>query len=232
MGDVRRVYVEKRPGFDVLAGGIKKDLCENLGKNILALRMLYRYDVEGMQDEEFNKALNSVFSEPAVDEIFLEDFVYSDGDKVFAVEYLPGQYDQHADSAAQCVQLLTQGILPNVHVARVYVLSGQLTDSDMEDIKSYIINPVDSREASFEKPESLEMTYDIPKDVMILEGFCSLDKDGIRDMHKDLGLAMHVDDLAFCQKYFQSEDRDPSITEIRVIDTYWSDHCRHTTFFN
>ncbi|MFZ5974189.1 MAG: AIR synthase-related protein, partial [Bacillota bacterium] len=230
MGFVRRLYVEKRPGFDVKADGLKRDLCENLGADIKKLRLLYRYDVSGMSDEEFAMARASVFSEPAVDTMYDEEFTYAPDARVFAVEYLPGQYDQHADSAAQCVQLLTQKERPAVRVATVYVLEGGISDAQFKRIKEYVINPVDSKEAASEKPDSLDTVYDVPEDVAVLDGFCALDKDALKELHETLGLAMHMDDLAFCQKYFRDEHRDPTITEIRVIDTYWSDHCRHTTF--
>lgn len=230
MALVRRLFVEKRAGFDVKADGLKRDLVENLSVDIKNLRLLYRYDVAGMQDGEFDMARASVFSEPAVDAVYDETFPCADGARTFAVEYLPGQYDQHADSAAQCVQLLTQKERPQVRVATVYVLEGDLSDPDFARIKEYVINPVDSREADMQKPETLDETYDAPADIEVLTGFCALDAEGIKTLHDRLGLAMHIEDLAFCQSYFREERRDPTLTEMRVIDTYWSDHCRHTTF--
>jgi phosphoribosylformylglycinamidine synthase len=230
MGFVRRLYVEKRGGFNVKASGLKRDLCENLGVSIGDLRVLYRYDISGMDDDEFMMARASVFSEPAVDSVYDETFPHDDGARVFAVELLPGQYDQHADSAAQCVQLLTQKERPEVRVATVYALTGDISKEDLRRIKDYVINPVESREASMDKPDSLETAYDVPGDVAVLDGFCGLDGNGLKQLHESFGLAMHREDLAFCQRYFRDEGRDPTITELRVIDTYWSDHCRHTTF--
>lgn len=230
MGLVRRLYVEKRAEFNIKAAGLKKDLCENLGVDIENLRVLYRYDVAGMSENEFLMARAAVFSEPAVDTVYDEELNCAEGARVFAAEYLPGQYDQHADSAAQCVQLLTQRERPQVRVATVYVLEGYLTDDDMQRIKDYLINPVDSREADMSKPESLDTAYELPEDVAVLSGFRGLDEGALNGLHRSLGLAMHPEDLTFCQRYFRDEERDPTITEIRVIDTYWSDHCRHTTF--
>ena len=229
---VRRIFVEKIAGMDVAAKAVKADLKNNLG--ILGLenvRLLNRYDVEGISDEEYEAAKYLVFSEPNVDEVTDEEFICPDGCKLFAVEYLPGQYDQRADSAAQCIQILTQKERPEVRAAQVYVLEGDISDADLEAIKKYSINPVESREASLVKPDTLKLKLDIPEKVDTLTGFTALDDDAIRNMRSDMGLAMSAEDLIFCRDYFKNtEKRDPYITEIRVIDTYWSDHCRHTTF--
>ncbi|BCI61113.1 phosphoribosylformylglycinamidine synthase [Solibaculum mannosilyticum] len=228
---VLRVYVEKRPGFDIEAHHILSDLQEHLGLRALTgLRLANRYDVEGLSAGQFESAKVTVFSEPN------QDFVYderwpTDGQRVFAIEYLPGQYDQRADSAAQCIQLLTQGERPKVTNARVYALEGDISDEDFERIQHYLVNPVESRIASMEKPENLDMEVEYPGDVPLVEGFIRMDADAIAQYWKQMGFAMSVEDLRFCQDYFRdTERRDPTVTELRVIDTYWSDHCRHTTF--
>jgi len=228
---VRRVYVEKKPGFDIAAKSALSDFRNFLGKSSLSdLRLLNRYDVEGAGDSEFEEVVKNVFSEPAADFVYYGEFDKNPGDKCFAVEYLPGQYDQRADSAVQCIELLNPGNPPVVKCATVYVLSG-ITDCDLEDIKKYVINPVDSREAGMDLPETLKEDYPEPDDVEIIEGFRALDETGLRKFLSAYGLAMSFEDLMFVQKYFaQDERRDPTIAEIRVIDTYWSDHCRHTTF--
>ncbi len=226
---VYRVYVEKKRPLADEARSLKNDLTSLLGiAGLEDVRIINRYDAENISEELFNAAIRTVFSEPQVDnaysEIFLEDA------RVFAVEYLPGQFDQRADSAAQCIQIISQGERPTVRSARVYALYGDLTDEDAEKVKKYVINPVEAREASLDKPETLAMEYVVPQDVAVAEGFLSLDRAGLEAMGAKLGLAMDTDDLAFCQSYFAAERRDPTITEIRMIDTYWSDHCRHTTF--
>ena len=228
---VRRVFVEKRAGFNVEAVQLLSDIRENLAvKGLEDMRVLKRYDISGLDDSEYQAARDSILSEPNCDRIF-EDSLPKDEYNYFAVEYLPGQYDQRADSAAQCVQLLTQKERPLVRSATVYGLKGTLSKDELSRIKSYLINPVESREADMGKPDTLVMQADTPPDVKILDGFCKLDKAGIKEMTKQFGLAMSAEDLAFCQEYFRDvEKREPSFTEIRVIDTYWSDHCRHTTF--
>ena len=230
--NVRRIFVEKIPGMDVAAKAVYSDLKTNLGiSGLKNVRLLNRYDVEGISEEEYESAKYLVFSEPNVDTVTDEVFTCPDGSKLFAVEYLPGQYDQRADSAAQCIQILTQKERPEVRAAQIYVLEGDISDADVEAIKKYSINPVESREASLEKPDTLKLKLDIPEKVAILEGFISLSDEEIVKMRKDMGLAMSAEDLLFCRNYFKdTEKRDPTITEIRVIDTYWSDHCRHTTF--
>lgn len=229
---VRRIFVEKKTPFDVEAKSLQKDLKENLNiEAIENLRILNRYDVSGISDEEYERAKYIIFSEPVVDRAYDEEITINDKEKVFAVEYLPGQYDQRADSASQCIQILTQNEKPIVRCAKVIIISGDLNDEDLEKIKRYYINSVDSMEAALEKPLSLDMEWEVPKDVEILEGFIDKDSDELKEFMNAQGLAMSFEDLKFCQDYFKStEKRDPSITEIKVIDTYWFDHCRHTTF--
>jgi phosphoribosylformylglycinamidine synthase len=229
---VRRIFVEKKKGFDVEAGSLYRDLKYNLGIGGLnSVRIVNRYDIEGISDEEFENSKRTIFSEPPVDEVFDEKIEISSGSRVIAIEYLPGQYDQRADSASQCVQILTHGERPNIKVAKLVVLTGQISDSEYEKAKNYLINPVESHEASMEKPASLDVEVDIPADVKVLNGFIAKSSEEIKNLWNEMGLAMSVEDLEFCQKYFRdTEKRDPTYTEIRVIDTYWSDHCRHTTF--
>ena len=231
--NVRRIFVEKIAGMDVAAQAAAADFRNNLGiSGLKNVRLLNRYDVEGLSAEEYESAKTLVFSEPNVDRVYDEFFECPADCRMFAVEYLPGQYDQRADSAAQCIQILTQKERPEVRAAQVYVLEGaSLTEEDVARIKNYCINPVESREASSEKPQTLSMKLDIPERVETMNGFTALSDIEIVKMRNDMGLAMSAEDLLFCRNYFkETEKRDPSITEIRVIDTYWSDHCRHTTF--
>ena len=226
---VSRIYVEKKPGFDVEAQQLKGELTEILGiKGIEALRIINRYDVEGIDEELFRSCVPTVFSEPQVD-VTYDELPASDG-AVFAVEFLPGQFDQRADSASECVQLISQGERPAVRSAKVYMLSGALDEAAIEAIKHYVVNPVEARIASLDLPETLYMETPEPQPVEVLDGFRELDETGLAAFISERGLAMDEADIAFCQQYFRDEDRDPTITEIRVIDTYWSDHCRHTTF--
>ena len=226
---VSRIYVEKKPGFDVEAQQLKGELTEILGiKGIEALRIINRYDVEGIDEELFRSCVPTVFSEPQVD-VTYDELPASDG-AVFAVEFLPGQFDQRADSASECVQLISQGERPAVRSAKVYMISGALDEAAIEAIKHYVVNPVEARIASLDLPETLYMETPEPQPVEVLDGFRELDEAGLAAFIADRGLAMDEADIAFCQQYFRDEDRDPTITEIRVIDTYWSDHCRHTTF--
>lgn len=229
---VKRIYVEKKPGFNIEAQGLFADLKENLGVNRLEnLRIINRYDISGITEEEYIKSRNIIFVEPPLDMAYDEHLEISTNDRVFAMEYLPGQYDQRADSAAQSVQILTQKERPNIASAKVIVLSGQIDDEDFDKIKNYCINPVESREASLDKPESLEYEAVIPADIEILEDFIEKTTTELAEFYRAAGLAMSFEDLLFCQGYFRdTEKRNPTITEIRVIDTYWSDHCRHTTF--
>ena len=226
---VSRIYVEKKPGFDVEAQQLKGELTEILGiKGIEALRIINRYDVEGIDEELFRSCVPTVFSEPQVD-VTYDELPASDG-AVFAVEFLPGQFDQRADSASECVQLISQGERPVVRSAKVYIISGALDEAAIEAIKHYVVNPVEARIASLDLPETLHMETPEPAPVEVLDGFRELDEAGLAAFISERGLAMDEADIAFCQQYFRDEDRDPTITEIRVIDTYWSDHCRHTTF--
>ena len=233
MSNVIRIFVEKKSGFDVEAQHIKADLKGNLGMGAIEdLRLLHRYDVSGLSQEEFQAASTTIFSEPNVDDVYGEDFVFPEGYQVFAMEYLPGQYDQRADSAAQCVQLLTHGERPQVATARVVGIKGALSQKEIDQIEDYLINPVESRLASLKKPETLDMEVEVPEDVERVNGFIAWDDATIEKYYKGMGFAMTMDDLLFCRDYFRdTEKRDPSVTELRVIDTYWSDHCRHTTFF-
>ena len=225
---VYRVYVEKKTGQTHEADSLLKEVKEFLQiKGLASVRVLNRYDVEKIDKELFDYAVNTVFSEPQVDTVSFDVPV---GQVVFAVEPLPGQFDQRADSAAQCIQILSQGERPLVRTAKIYILEGTLSDADIAAIRKHVINPVECREASLSMPETLEMEVTIPESVATVEGFLDLDRDGLDKMVKDLGLAMDLDDIAFCQAYFKTENRNPTITEIRMIDTYWSDHCRHTTF--
>lgn len=228
---VFRIYAEKKPEFAVEAQSVLNDVRTALRLNINGLRILNRYDADRLSEEDFKAAINTVFSEPAVDVVYDEFPLLTSDDRVFAVEYLPGQFDQRADSCEQCIQILRQGERCRVRNARIYIVSGNITDDEFDTLKSYIINPVESREASLEKPETLDTNYEIPETVETLKGFTELDSDGLHDFIKKYGLAMDYDDIKFCQDYFRNdEQRDPTITEIKMIDTYWSDHCRHTTF--
>ncbi|TWH82707.1 phosphoribosylformylglycinamidine synthase [Sedimentibacter saalensis] len=229
--DVKRVFVEKKLGFNTEAINLLNNFRENLQlENLKNLWILNRYDVSHISSEDFEKAVTNVFSEPNQDYVYLDKIDMSDN-KIFAVEFLPGQYDQRADSAAQCIQIITGKEKPPVKYARVIVLAGQLSHEDVQKIKEYYINPVDSREAELEKPLTLDEEYPEPQDVVIVENFTYKSKEEIEDYRKQMGLAMSTEDLLFCQEYFKNnEKRNPTLTEIKVIDTYWSDHCRHTTF--
>ena len=226
---VNRVYVEKKKGLRHSADGLKRDL-QNilLIQNLEDVRLFNRYDVEGLEPAVFEQAVQKVLSEPQLDDVYT--VLPQENAFTFAVEYLPGQYDQRADSAEQCIQILTQGDKPKVRSAKVYMLYGSLTEKEIAEIKKYVINPVEAREASLETVETLDMQYDIPTEVETLTGFIDESEETLHRFLEEKGLAMDLDDLKFCQAYFKSEHRDPTITEIRMIDTYWSDHCRHTTF--
>ncbi len=225
---VYRVYVEKKAGQTHEADALLGEAREFLQiPGLKSVRLLNRYDVEKIEKELFDYAVGTVFSEPQVDNV---SFDVPQGQIVFAVEPLPGQFDQRADSAAQCIQILSQGDRPLVRTAKVYVLEGELTEAEIAAIRKHVINPVECREASLGLPETLELSVNIPESVATVEGFLDMDQDALANMVKDLGLAMDLDDITFCQSYFKTEGRNPTITEIRMIDTYWSDHCRHTTF--
>jgi len=232
---VRRIFVEKRQGFfDIPAQALCADLRESFGlTDLRTVRIIQRYDIEGMSDDEYEQARSIVFSEPPVDVVYDEALPKFPNSRIFAVEYLPGQYDQRADSAAQCVQLLTQKERPVITTARVIVLVGDIDDETFVAIKAYCINAVESREASLDKPETLNLTAEVPADVEVLTGFTQKTAEELQAFMDERGFAMSLEDLKFCQEYFRNtEKRDPTITEIRVIDTYWSDHCRHTTFYD
>ena len=232
MENVRRIYVEKKTGYAVKAQELKEDLIGYLNMSgIEDVRMFIRYDVENISDEVFEQACRTVFSEPPVDILYRETIEIPANGRVFSVEYLPGQFDQRADSAVQCVQFLKAEEQPIIRTAVTYLITGDLTDEEFDKIKAYCINPVDSRETGMEKPKTLVTEFAEPADVRILDGFTTLDADGLKQLYDSLGLAMTLQDFKHIQKYFAGEEkRDPSMTEIRVLDTYWSDHCRHTTF--
>ena len=232
MNQVKRLYVEKKPDYAVKAKELAEELQSYLFlKDIDRVRVLIRYDVENVSEETYRKAKGTVFSEPPVDDIYEETFPKNEGDRVFSVEYLPGQFDQRADSAVQCLQLLNEKEEPIIRSATTYVLSGAITDEEFDKIKEYCINPVDSRETDETKPETLVMEYDEPADVSVFEGFMQMPEEELKVLYDSLSLAMTFKDFLHIQKYYNDDEhRDPTMTEIRVLDTYWSDHCRHTTF--
>lgn len=232
MGSVRRIYVEKKQPYAVHAKELKEEVKRYLGiKSINNVRVLIRYDVENLSDATYKQALGTVFSEPPVDNCYENEFKKADGSFVFSVEYLPGQFDQRADSAEQCVKLLNEKENPVIRSATTYVFEGDIDDQDKEKIKEYCINPVDSREASENIPETLVQEFDEPADVAIFDGFRQMSEDELKKLYESLNLAMTFKDFLHIQNYFKNEEnREPSVTEIRVLDTYWSDHCRHTTF--
>ena len=226
---VYRVFTEKKKELAAEAKALLNDINTLLQINsVTSLRVINRYDAENITKELFDYAVKTVFSEPQLDITYSE--LENDGAAVFAVEYLPGQFDQRADSAAQCIQLISKGDRPLIRTAKVYMLYGDIAAEELKAIKKYVINPVEAREAALENPQTLVLKYNIPESVATLDGFTLLDKDGLADFVNRYGLAMDTDDIKFCQDYFKSEHRDPTMTEIRMIDTYWSDHCRHTTF--
>lgn len=229
---VRRIFVEKKDGFAVEAHGMLADLKENLSlEGLTGVRIVHRYDVTGISDAEYAQARNLIFSEPPVDDCYDETLELDKDARVFAVEYLPGQYDQRADSAEECISILTQKARPTVKTAKLIILLGTVSDGEFERIKNYVINPVEMREAALKKPETLALDTTVPDDVAVIEGFTSMDDDALAAMVGEMGFAMDKDDLQFCRDYFKNtEKRDPTVTELRMIDTYWSDHCRHTTF--
>ena len=232
MSSVRRVYVEKKPEFAVQAKELLNEVKSYLGvKSATNIRVLNRYDIENLSDATFERACNGVFSEPPVDVLYHETFSYGENDKVFSVEFLPGQFDQRADSAVQCVQFIKEDELPVIKTATTYVIEGGVSEEELEAIKAHCINPVDSRETSMDKPETLVTKFDEPDDVKIFHGFKDMTEEELKELYGSLGLAMTFKDFQHIQNYFKGEEnRDPSMTEIRVLDTYWSDHCRHTTF--
>ena len=229
---VRRVFVEKKPQFAVKARELKEELKSYLHLDTISrVRVLIRYDVENLSEDVYRQALTTIFSEPPVDWVYEEGFDAEDQDMVFSVEYLPGQFDQRADSAEQCVKLLKEDEEPVIRTATTYVLTGELTGEQKEAIKAFCINPVDSREAEEEKPQTLTAVFDTPADVAYFEGFCGFDEKELRELYDSLNLAMTFHDFLHIQNYYKGEEhREPTVTEVRVLDTYWSDHCRHTTF--
>ena len=225
---VFRIFVEKKPGLDNEAAALRNDIRELLQiEGIEKVRLFNRYDVENLAKDLFDYSVNTVFSEPQLDNVTES---LPEADYVFAVEYLPGQFDQRASSAAECIQIITRGERPAVKTAKVYALYGKASDEEISAIKKYVINAVEAREADMALPETLAADYDIPEEVETLDGFRSMSDEELAAFIEDRGLAMDFEDIKFCRQYFDSEDRDPTITEIKMIDTYWSDHCRHTTF--
>ena len=231
MGNVRRVYAEKKPAYAVAAKELQSEIKSYLGiKTVTGVRVLIRYDIENVSEETYKKALGTVFFEPPVDDVYEENFELN-GAKTFSVEYLPGQFDQRADSAEQCLKLLKEEEEPIIRTATTYVIEGDITDAELEEIKNYCINPVDSRETGMEKPDTLVTEFEEPADVAVFDGFMDMEEKAFKDLYDSLGLAMTFKDFLHIQNYFKNEEkRNPSMTEIRVLDTYWSDHCRHTTF--
>ena len=229
---VRRIYVEKKEPFAVKASELKEEIKNYLGfKDITKVRELIRYDIEDISDATYERAKVTVFSEPPVDILYEEDFDRPADAKVFSVEYLPGPFDQRADSAVQCVRFLNENEEPVIKTAITYCFEGGLLDDELEQIKAYCINPVDSRETGLKKPDTLITKFDEPADVIIFDGFKDMAEEKLKELYGSLGLAMTFKDFLHIQNYFKNEEgRDPSMTEIRVLDTYWSDHCRHTTF--
>ena len=232
MSSVRRVYVEKKPAFAVQAKDLRHELRKYLGvSGLTGVRVLIRYDVENISDDVFEKACKTVFAEPPVDTLYKESFEMAENARTFSVEFLPGQFDQRADSAVQCVQFIKEDELPVIKTATTYVIEGEISEEEMEAIKAHCINPVDSRETGLEKPETLVTKFEEPADVKIFDGFKDMPEAELKELYSSLGLAMTFKDFQHIQNYFKGEEhRDPSMTEIRVLDTYWSDHCRHTTF--
>ena len=232
MGNVKRVYVEKKPEYAVQAKELKHEVKSYLGiENVTNIRILIRYDVENISQATFEKACHGIFSEPPVDDLYLEDIPVEKESRIFTVEYLPGQFDQRADSAVQCVQFIDENENPVIKTATTYVIEGDLTESELSAIKNYCINPVDSKETGLDKPETLLSVFEEPADIEVLSAFISMDSTQLKGLYDSLGLAMTFEDFLHIQKYFAGEEhRDPTMTEIRVLDTYWSDHCRHTTF--
>ncbi|MDF2840437.1 MAG: phosphoribosylformylglycinamidine synthase, partial [Clostridia bacterium] len=230
--NVKRIFVEKQKEFAAEANNLYVEMKENLNiENLQEVRIINRYDVEGLEDNEFSSAANIVFSEPTVDKIYFETLPLRSSETHFAIEYLPGQYDQRADSAAQCIQILTQKDRPLVRAAKVILLKGAITEIELKKIKNYCINLLDSREAEHAKPEKLEMEIIEAGEIAFIQHFVEMNNEELQLLHQNMGLAMTYEDLLFCQEYFKNiENRNPSFTEIKVIDTYWSDHCRHTTF--
>lgn len=232
MSSIKRLFVEKKEPFNIYSKNLLKDIKDNLGiSNLENIRVLNRYDIACISDEIYEKTKNTIFSEPPVDNIYEDEISINKDEFIFATEYLPGQYDQRADSAMQCIEIITEGSKPLIANAKVFILKGNLSEKDIEKIKNYCLNPVDSREACITKPKTLNLEFSNPQDIKILDGFIQKNKNELENFIKETALAMSIEDLIFCQSYFKDkEKRNPTITEIKMIDTYWSDHCRHTTF--
>ena len=235
MSNVRRVYVEKKGSYDVQQKALAHEIRNYLGiKDVEYVRILNRYDVENVSDETFERACNGIFAEPPVDVLWKEEAPVGSGDSLFSVEFLPGQFDQRADSAVQCIQFVKEDEQPVIRTATTYIIHGKngaITEEELQKIKEHCINPVDSREAAEEKPETLVTKFDEPADVIVFDGFKDMEEEELKKLYDSLGLAMTFRDFQHIQNHFKGEEhRDPSMTEIRVLDTYWSDHCRHTTF--
>ena len=232
MSQVKRVYVEKKAPYAVKARELSEEISSYLGiDTVTDVRVLVRYDVENITEETYRQALVTVFAELPVDSYYEETFPRRENDRVFGVEYLPGQFDQRADSAIQCVRFLKEDEQPVIRTATVYVIGGEITDQQFAAIKSFCINPVDSRETGMEKPDTLVTVFEEPADVKIFDGFCGMKEEALTALYRSLNLAMSEKDFKHIQNYFAGEEhRDPTMTEIRLVDTYWSDHCRHTTF--
>ena len=232
MGSVRRVFVEKKADYAVAAKELRHEIRRYLGiMDVTGVRVLIRYDVENISDDTFEKACSGVFAEPPVDILYREEYPVSEGDRSFSVEFLPGQFDQRADSAEQCIRFIKEDESPVIRTATTYVIEGDISDNEFEAIRNHCINPVDSREAADEKPETLVTTFDEPADILVFGGFSEMQEDELKKLYDSLGLAMTFKDFQHIQRYYSGEEhRDPTMTEIRVLDTYWSDHCRHTTF--
>ena len=232
MGSVRRVFVEKKADYAVAAKELRHEIRRYLGiMDVTGVRVLIRYDVENISDDTFEKACSGVFAEPPVDILYREEYPVSEGDRSFSVEFLPGQFDQRADSAEQCIRFIKEDESPVIRTATTYVIEGDISDNEFEAIRNHCINPVDSREAADEKPETLVTTFDEPADILVFGGFSEMQEDELKKLYDSLGLAMTFKDFQHIQRYYRGEEhRDPTMTEIRVLDTYWSDHCRHTTF--
>ena len=226
MSNVKRVYVEKKPEFAVAAKGLRHEIRHYLGlQDVTNVRVLIRYDAENISEETFEKACNGVFAEPPVDFLYKEEFPKNETDKCFSVEFLPGQFDQRADSAEQCVKLLNEDEEPIIRSATTYVIKGDITEDELEAIKKYCINPVDSRETGMDKPDTLVQNFDEPADVAVFDGFIDMAEAQLKELYSSLNLAMTFKDFLHIQNYFRNtEKRNPSVTEIRVLDTYWSDH--------
>ena len=231
MSRVNRVFVEKKDGFDLESKAMQSDILDSLHISVEGLRVINRYDIEGIGQDVYKKVAETILSEPNLDNVYYEEVPTRGHERMFAIEYLPGQYDQRADWAAMCAEIVNDGNRPIINSSKLIIIGSSISDEEFAKIKDFSINAVDSREASLDKPETLEMVYDLPESVATMDGFIDLDQAGLESFLAELGLAMTIDDLKMVQEYFRDDEkRNPTITEIKVLDTYWSDHCRHTTF--